>query len=312
MSGSGTARYVENTNLNGRSGIGVSGFFFGPSLVSGSIYNDAYFRLKNKLSINDKLTIDSNYFYNAGYRTIEFMTGIGNNAVFRIEQGFSNILFLRTGSTFSAIVNPNVYTKAITTEVSATLSGVPGSYSQTGILIQLRESNQNNYFYTITLPIVNPIEQLHIYVGDYKANNILEQQQYGLFVNNIALNNTNSGIALQSLNFDSVPEIVTIINTGQRSINMSNWRLVSHDGTLPPLCPALPATQTFTFANGTVLNPGQTIGILSDYPAATPPTPGPNQVLWTAGSIWNNGGDVLTLYNQNNELVLVNRYGTCL
>lgn len=311
MSGSGTSRYIENTTLNGRSGIGPSGFFFGPSLITGSSYIDAYFKLKNKLPINEKLSIDSNYFYNAGYRSIEFMTGIFNDAVFRIEQGFSNILFLRTGSTFSAITNSNVYTKAVTTEVSAMLSGNSGSYVQTGTLIQLKETNQNNYFFTRILPITNPIEQLHIYVGDVKVNNALEQQQYGLFVNNISIDRLGSGIALQSLNFSSTPEIATLVNTGQKSINISNWRLVSHDGTIPPLCPALPATQTFTFANGTVLNPGGTIQILSDYPAATPPTPGPNQVLWTASSIWNNDGDVLSLYNSNNELVLTERYGVC-
>jgi len=313
LSGSGTFRNIENSNLNGRASIGDKSFFFCPSTGNPNNYIDAYFKLKTKLSTGNRIIIDSNYFWNGGFRAIQFMTGIQNDSVFRIEHGgMSDNLSLRTGSNFSITTTGNVYTKAITTEISAVLSGNTGI--QTGVLILQKEYNKLNYFFGTTLPIRNPIEQLHIYVGGQKANNLSEQQQYGFFVNNIQIVSNSGVVPLQInyLNLFTSPEVVSLMNTTNQRLNISNWRMVSHDGTQPPVCPELPSTQTFIFPNGTFLNPGETVQIFSDYPIASPPTIGTRQFLWSASSIWNNVGDVLSLYNSNNDLILIYRYGSCL
>jgi hypothetical protein len=130
--------------------------------------------------------IDSNYFFNGGFRGIEFMTGTANDAVFRIEHGgVGDALFLRTGAAFSESVNSNVYTKAIRTETYA-LTGL--SNEQTGIFIGLKEVNLSNYFYQRTLPITRPIKQLNIYAGGVLTDTTT-QPFFGFFVNNISITN---------------------------------------------------------------------------------------------------------------------------
>ena len=191
ISGVGTNRYIGDSTTNAgaltRSGIGDSAFFFAPSTTNQNNYVDAYFNLTGFLTIDKKLSISSNYFWNGGFRSIEFMTGVQNDAVFRIENGGgSDFLFLRTGSTFSVIANPNIFRKAITTEVSY-LTNI--SNQQTGILIRLKEFNRFDYFYQNSLSITNRIKQLHIYVGGILANNTTEQNNYGFFVNNIQIDN---------------------------------------------------------------------------------------------------------------------------
>ncbi len=190
VSGVGTERYITNSSVDGggiaRNSIGDFAFFFGPSTISESNYIDAYFNLTQNLPLNQKLIIDSNYLWNDGFRAIEYMTGIGNDAVFRIEHGGgTDALFLRTGASFSISTNSNVFTKAITTEVSALVN--QSTNQQTGILIQLKEKNLSSYFYQNSLPITLPIKQLHIYVGGVQPGTVIEQKRFGLFVNNIQI-----------------------------------------------------------------------------------------------------------------------------
>jgi hypothetical protein len=190
-SGIGTNRYITDSTTNAspftRSGIGNLAFFFAPSTGNASNYLDAYFNLVQTVPSNRKIRLDSNYYWNGGFRTIEYMTGIGNDGVFRIEHGGgTDSLFLRTGTTFSETTYGNIFRRAVTTEVGALVNGLG---QQTGTRIQLRETALSNYFYEINLPIAQPIKQIHIYVGGVLANNITEQERYGMFVNNIKIVN---------------------------------------------------------------------------------------------------------------------------
>jgi len=223
LSGSNTARYIKDSITNAdtfpRSGIGSTAFFFGPSLSNSQNYIDAYFLTVQPLRADKSLYVDSNYFWNGGFRAIEFMVGTqSSDAVFRIEHGGGgDSLFLRTGSNFSVIVNPNIFRKAINTEIQP-LTGTNNS-TQTGILIRLKEINQTNYFYQNTLPITSRIRQIHFYVGGVLANNLTEQERYGMFVNNIRIGEKSSIEGLSS------PNAPTTTNVTQTSFT-ANWNAV--------------------------------------------------------------------------------------
>lgn len=87
-------------------------------------------------------------------------------------------------------------------------------------------------------------------------------------------------------------EIVTIRNTGDVTVDLSGWSLVSEEG-----------GQQFVFEAGVTLLPGQTIQVVSGPDA----TPGPGKLVWTKKNIWNNDGDPGALYDDEGKLV--SRYG---
>ena len=120
-----------------------------------------------------------------------------------------------------------------------------------------------------------------------------------------------SAVIIENIQYASAPEKVIIRNFGA-PINLTGWYLISHDGTLPGYCPPLtsgPQTQIFTFPNGYVLGAGQSVEIWSGQGSnfATPPASLP----WTGLSIWNDSGDVGTLYNASGQLVNAYLYGWC-
>ncbi len=113
-----------------------------------------------------------------------------------------------------------------------------------------------------------------------------------------------------SISFATDPEIVFITNTGGQPLDISGWYMYSHDGTSPPTCPVV-LSQLFTFPAGTIVQPGQTIQIQSGTNAIPVSDPVAGIYRWTGAFIWNDNGDVLSVYNTANQLVAYFPYGNC-
>jgi hypothetical protein len=117
-------------------------------------------------------------------------------------------------------------------------------------------------------------------------------------------------IKITDLKFSGDPEYITITNLGGSPQDMSGWYIYSHDGTVVPLCPALPS-QLFNFPFGFILNPNQSVQIQSGNLAVNDP---PFSFKWPtvlSPFIWNDTGDIGTLYNSSDELVDIYIYGNC-
>ncbi len=115
-------------------------------------------------------------------------------------------------------------------------------------------------------------------------------------------------LTIGNIQFLTDPEIVFLTNSGGTPINLTGWYMYSHDGTQPPTCPIV-TSQLFTFPSGTILQPGQTIQIQSGPAAVDDPANGIYR--WTGLFIWNNLGDILTVYDNNDQLVAIYAYGHC-
>jgi len=83
-------------------------------------------------------------------------------------------------------------------------------------------------------------------------------------------------------------EVVTLINSSDKAVNLTSWKLVSEKG-----------NQTFTFPSGTTLSAGATLKVVSGKNAHA----GTNVLVWTESNIWNNEGDPGALYNAQGQLV---------
>jgi hypothetical protein len=93
---------------------------------------------------------------------------------------------------------------------------------------------------------------------------------------------------VEIIKVDEKDEVVTIQNNSSEGISLSGWRLVSVEG-----------NQEFIFPDGTVLDPGETIDIISGKNAKA----GPGVIIWTTANIWNNNGDPAELYDDKGELI---------
>lgn len=94
--------------------------------------------------------------------------------------------------------------------------------------------------------------------------------------------------SVQIIGVDLQDEIVLIKNTGQSSVNISDWKLLSVKG-----------NQEFFFPYGTNILPGETIKIVSGRNAQ----PGSDVFVWTKAYIWNNNGDPAELYDNMKNLI---------
>jgi len=83
-------------------------------------------------------------------------------------------------------------------------------------------------------------------------------------------------------------EVVTLMNSSDRAVNLTDWKLVSEVG-----------NQTFAFPSGTTLSAGGTLKVVSGENALV----GRNVLVWTQSNIWNNDGDPGALYNALGQLV---------
>ena len=83
-------------------------------------------------------------------------------------------------------------------------------------------------------------------------------------------------------------EVVTIMNSGDKEVDLTGWKLVSEGG-----------NQTFLFPSSTTLPAGKTLKVVSGKNAQV----GSNVLVWTESNIWNNDGDPGALYNAQGQLV---------
>lgn len=89
-------------------------------------------------------------------------------------------------------------------------------------------------------------------------------------------------------NIDLSGEVVSLMNSSEKEVNLTGWKLVSEVG-----------NQTFTFPLGTTIPGGGTLKVVSGENAQA----GTNALVWTEANIWNNDRDPGALYNAEGQLV---------
>lgn len=94
------------------------------------------------------------------------------------------------------------------------------------------------------------------------------------------------GVVIQSVN--RVAEIAVLANTGDETVDLSGWVLVSVQG-----------DQRFAIPEGTSLAAGESLRIVSGENAVE----GDHQLVWTVQNIWNNKHDPAELYDSAGRLV---------
>lgn len=175
----GTFRGIINTNQNGRTSIGNSGFFFAPSSGSAAFYVDGYFNLINPLINGQGISLNANYSWNGGMRGIEFKPLTEGDSIFRIEHGNGDDRIFLRGSGFSdRVILNNGFQQALNYNIV---------YQKTGILFEARNFVNNNLIYSTGIITNLSIRQVHFYVGNILATPV-QQLNYGLGVNNLSIN----------------------------------------------------------------------------------------------------------------------------
>ncbi|GAB6152160.1 hypothetical protein JCM17380_09100 [Desulfosporosinus burensis] len=101
---------------------------------------------------------------------------------------------------------------------------------------------------------------------------------------------TGSTGSLMISTIDLRGEVVTLINSNDKALNLTGWKLVSEAG-----------NQTFIFPSGTILPGGGTLKVVSGKNAQA--QAGTNVLVWTESNIWNNESDPGLLYNAQEQLV---------
>ena len=175
----GTFRGILNTNQNGRTSIGNSGFFFAPSTGSSAFYVDGYFNLINPLINGQGISLNANYSWNGGVRGIEFKPETEGDSIFRIEHGNEDDRIFLRGSGFSdRVILNNGFQQALNYNIV---------YQKTGILFEARNYTNNSLIYSTGIVTNLSIKQIHFYVGNILSTSV-QQLNYGLGVNNLGLN----------------------------------------------------------------------------------------------------------------------------
>lgn len=174
----GTFRGITNTNQNGRTSIGNSGFFFAPSTGSAAFYVDGYFNFINPLINGQGISFNANYSWNGGMRGIEFKPLTDGDSIFRIEHGNGDDRIFLRGSGFSdRVILTSAFQQALNYNIV---------YQKTGILFEARNFTNNNLIYSTGILTNLSIRQVHFYVGNIQATQA-QQLNYGLGVNNLGI-----------------------------------------------------------------------------------------------------------------------------
>lgn len=105
--------------------------------------------------------------------------------------------------------------------------------------------------------------------------------------------NTNSDTSsassvIEIVNVDLDEEVVTIKNTGESTVDLGGWHLLSVKG-----------SQSFYFPEGYTLDGGKTMYVTTGRGATDN---APTYIKWTGSYIWNNDGDSAKLFNDSEEL----------
>lgn len=97
------------------------------------------------------------------------------------------------------------------------------------------------------------------------------------------------GVFAVSLSVDLAREEARITNTGDATIDLKGWKLVSVKG-----------DQTFEFKDKLTLEPGESVMVTSGRNAQNDP---PHILKWKTGYVWNNDGDPAELFDKSGRLV---------
>jgi hypothetical protein len=236
--GTNSARNISNSNQNNRTSIGVSAFFIRGG--SGSVNNNhiANFNLDSPVGSGEFLTIDTNYSWNNGGRTVDFKTGTSiQDWAFRfLHSGNDQLnLQIRSGnSVITSLIDNNAFNKAYQYRIDNFL---------TGLKLEVRSLSFNNLIYSNTLTgISNFINGLQIIGGGLSGPiNLNDYNNYGIYINNIKKTNspplgptvTVRNIETNSFVVDFVPKgFISILSYRLDVSTVSNFatRLVGYDG----------------------------------------------------------------------------------
>ena len=97
---------------------------------------------------------------------------------------------------------------------------------------------------------------------------------------------SSGSVSIASINLAG--EVVTVVNNGSSSVDLTGWKLVSEKG-----------NQTYSFPSGTTIPAGGTLKVLSGSKAVA----SSGALVWTKSNMWNNDGDPGALYNAQGQVV---------
>jgi len=97
---------------------------------------------------------------------------------------------------------------------------------------------------------------------------------------------TTTNVIISSI--DLRAEVVTIVNNGSSTADLTGWKLVSETG-----------SQTFNFPSGTTIAAGATLRVASGISTVA----SAGTLVWTTAKIWNNDGDPGVLFNSSGQEV---------
>lgn len=170
--GGGAFNNIGDSTQNGRTSIGSQSFFIVGG-TSGS-FIDVYAPLGGLLGSGQSISLSANYSWNGGTRGIEFTSSGG---LFRFEHSGSDALFLKGTGITDTQISANVFNQALTYNVS---------YSDANsVNIGVSLFGNPSPFFTTNVAVANMPNEVKFYVGGITDNSLANQNNYGLYFNNV-------------------------------------------------------------------------------------------------------------------------------
>lgn len=171
--GGGATNNISDSTQNGRTSIGSQSFF----IVGGTngSFLDTYAPLGGLLSSGQSISLSANYSWNGGTRGIEFTSG---GALFRFEHGGgSDALFLKGTGITDTQISANVFNQALTYNIS---------YSNaSSVNIGVSLLGNPTPFFSTNVTVANMPNEIKFYVGGIGDSSSANQNNYGLYFNNL-------------------------------------------------------------------------------------------------------------------------------
>jgi hypothetical protein len=170
--GGGALNNISDSTQNGRTSIGAQSFF----IVGGTngSFIDVFAPLGGSLSTNQSISLSANYSWNSGTRGIEFTS---SGTLFRFEHSGNNALFLKGTGITDTEISADVFNQALTYNVSYS------NATTVGIGVSL--FGNPTPFFTTNVTVANMPNEVKFYVGGITDTSSANQNNYGLYFNNL-------------------------------------------------------------------------------------------------------------------------------
>jgi len=170
--GGGALNNISDSTQNGRTSIGAQSFF----IVGGTngSFIDVFAPLGGLLGAGQSISLNANYSWNSGTRGIEFTSG---GSLFRFEHSGTDALFLKGTGIADTQISADVVNQALTYNISYS------NATTVGIGVSL--FGNPTPFFTTNVTVANMPNEVKFYVGGITDTSSANQNNYGLYFNNL-------------------------------------------------------------------------------------------------------------------------------